>query len=166
MYSIQSELYIGGERVSTLSLASKSMGATTSPMALPRLLTLYIGILSLKLCLDRGLDPSWYMLFTGYIAECMFGSQLSRSWTLTHLIRHGCPLSALLFAIATHPLLLCMDHFIDTGQLRGLRLLGTNSFMVWAYADAFILCLRIVRKSFDYGWRLYSCIWLRCRDEY
>lgn len=44
-----------------------------------------------------------------------------RPWTLGKSVRQGCPLSALLYAIATHPLLLYLDHLTSRGQLKGLQ---------------------------------------------
>ena len=63
------------------------------------------------------------------------GNHLSQPWTLGKSIRQSCPLSALLYAIATHPLLLCLDQLTSQGHLHGIHLLEGSHFVAQAYAD-------------------------------
>ncbi|MCO5549409.1 hypothetical protein L7F22_002880 [Adiantum nelumboides] len=60
---------------------------------------------------------------------------LTDTWVLGRSVRQGCPLSALIYAIASHPMLLYMDHLLDTGRLHGLALPSGRQFVVQAYAD-------------------------------
>ena len=51
-----------------------------------------------------------YWLYIDSSAQCILGNHLSQPWNLGRSVKQGCPLSALLYAIATHPLLLYLDH--------------------------------------------------------
>ena len=54
-----------------------------------------------------------YWLHIDSSAHCILGNHLSQPWTLGKSVRQGYPLSALLNAIATHPLLSYLDQLIS-----------------------------------------------------
>ena len=81
-----------------------------------------------------------YWLYKESSTQCCLANHLSRPWTLGRSVTQGCPLSALLYAIATHPLLLYLDHLTSRGQLKGLPLPGAANFVAQAYAnDSFFM---------------------------
>ena len=49
--------------------------------------------------------------------------------------RWGCHVSALLYVIVTHPLLLYIDHLVSIRQLEGLQMKDGHDFMAQAYAN-------------------------------
>ena len=62
-----------------------------------------------------------FWLYMDSSAQCILGNHLFEPWTLGRSIRQGCPLSALLYAITTHPPLL---HLILLGKYVG-KILGS-----------------------------------------
>ena len=60
---------------------------------------------------------------------------MTDSWSLVKSVQQVCLVSALLYAIATHPLLLYMDHLVSIGQLHGLQIKDGHNFVAHAYAD-------------------------------
>ena len=61
-----------------------------------------------------------YWLYGSSTYSCIIDGELTNSWSLAKLVRQGCPVSALLYTIATHSLLLYMDHLVSIDQLHGL----------------------------------------------
>ena len=61
------------------------------------------------------MDKFDLLLYSDSIAQYIIGPYLSDAWTLGRSVRQGCPLSTLLYAIATHPILLYLDHLIELG---------------------------------------------------
>ena len=76
-----------------------------------------------------------YWLYQDSSAQCILGKHLSQSWTLGKSGKQGCPLSALLYAIATHPMLVHMDYLTSQGQFKGLQLPRASCFLAQDYAD-------------------------------
>ena len=76
-----------------------------------------------------------YCLYRSSASSCIIDGELTDSWSLAKSVRQGCPVSALLYAIATHPLLLYMDHLVSIGQLHGLKMKDGHGIVARAYAD-------------------------------
>ena len=86
-----------------------------------------------------GFGAKWqnvvYWLYNHSDASLILSSSLSDSWKLGRSVRQGCPLSALLFAIATHPFLCYLDFLQAIDELHGLQLPTGRTFLAHAYAD-------------------------------
>lgn len=65
----------------------------------------------------------------------ILGSRITDPWKLERSVRQGCPLSALLYAVATHPLLIYLDHLTASDVLHGLQLPNGKQFLAQAFAD-------------------------------
>ena len=76
-----------------------------------------------------------YWLYGSSTSSCIIEGELIDSWSLAKSVWQGCLVSALLYAIATHPLLLYMDHLVSIGQLQGLQMKDKHDFVAQAYAD-------------------------------
>ncbi|MCO5612205.1 hypothetical protein L7F22_066467 [Adiantum nelumboides] len=68
-------------------------------------------------------------------ASLLVDGYLTDPWPLGRSVRQGCPLSALLYAIATHPLLVYLDFLTSSGCLHGLTLPSGKHFVGQAYAN-------------------------------
>ncbi|MCO5584508.1 hypothetical protein L7F22_038436 [Adiantum nelumboides] len=76
-----------------------------------------------------------YWRYSEATTRAIIADGLSDPWELGRSVRQGCLLSALLYAISTHPLLLYVDKMVDTSLLHGVQFLGSPSFLPQAYAD-------------------------------
>ncbi|KAI5083821.1 hypothetical protein GOP47_0003564 [Adiantum capillus-veneris] len=50
-----------------------------------------------------------YLFYLNAYAQCLLAGEATLPWNLGRSVRQGCPLSAFLYAIATHPLLLYLE---------------------------------------------------------
>ncbi|MCO5577736.1 hypothetical protein L7F22_031568 [Adiantum nelumboides] len=86
-----------------------------------------------------GFGPKWinliYWMYSEATSRAIIADGLSDPRELGRSVRQGCPLSALLYAISTHPLLLYVDKMVDTGLLHGVQIPGSPPFLPQAYAD-------------------------------
>ncbi|MCO5570020.1 hypothetical protein L7F22_023734 [Adiantum nelumboides] len=77
-----------------------------------------------------GFGPKWvnviYWLYSDAMTRAIIVDGLTDTWGLGRSVRQGCPLSALLYASATHPLLLYVDKMVDAGLLHGLSIPKTS----------------------------------------
>ncbi|MCO5581578.1 hypothetical protein L7F22_035466 [Adiantum nelumboides] len=86
-----------------------------------------------------GFGPRWinviYRLYSEATTHAIFADGLSDPWELGRSVRQGSPLSALVYEISAHPLLLYVDKMVDTSLLHGVQIPGNPSFLPQAYAD-------------------------------
>ena len=75
-----------------------------------------------------------HLLGSGSITRIMLNGGLSDGISLTHSLRQGCPLSPLFFAIATHPMLSCLDAMASHGEVVGLHLSHGKQLLAQAIA--------------------------------
>lgn len=95
----------------------------------------FISLIMSKMGFGPKLVHIIYWLYLESTSQCILGNRLSQAWKLTRSVRQGCPLSALLYAIATHPLLLHMDFLTTQGHIHGLSIPGSTPFIAQAYVD-------------------------------
>ncbi|MCO5586040.1 hypothetical protein L7F22_039978 [Adiantum nelumboides] len=76
-----------------------------------------------------------YFLYENSQSARILDGELTRLWDLGRSVRQGFPLSAMLYAIATHPLLLYLDYLTTSRHLHGLKLPFADHFVAQAYAD-------------------------------
>ena len=95
----------------------------------------FVAATMVKLRFGPKMSQVIYWLYGSSTSSCIIEGELTDSWSLAKSVRQGCPVSALLYAIATHPLLLYMDHLVSIGQLHGLQMKDGHDFVAQAYAD-------------------------------
>ena len=90
----------------------------------------FVAATMVKLGFGPKMSQVIYWLYGSSTSSCIIEGELTDSWSLAKSVRQGCPVSALLYAIATHPLLLYMDHLVSIGQMK-----DGHDFVAQAYAD-------------------------------
>ena len=71
-----------------------------------------------------------YWLYGSSTSSCIIDGEITNSWSLAKSVQQDCIASPLLYATATHPLLLYMDHLVSIGQMK-----DGHDFVAQAYAD-------------------------------
>ena len=99
----------------------------------------YVSQTMSKLGFENKMVDVIYWIYSDASSQCFICEHLSRPWVLGKLVRQGCPLSALLYAIATHPLLVYLDLLTKVGQLTGLQLPSPQPFIAHAFFGSYIL---------------------------
>ena len=74
-----------------------------------------------------------YWLYGSSTSSCIIDGEITNSWSLAKSVQQDCIASPLLYATATHPLLLYMDHLVSIGQLHGLQMKDGHDFVAPAY---------------------------------
>ena len=68
-------------------------------------------------------------------SRVMLNGGLTLKFYLTRSVRQGCPLSPLLFAIVTNPLLIMLSNFVANGDIVGLHLPSSGELVAQASAN-------------------------------
>ena len=79
----------------------------------------FVAAAMVKLEFGHKMSQVIYWLYGSSTSSCIIEGELTYSWSLTKSVRQGCPVSALLYAIASHPLLLYLDRLVSIGQPNG-----------------------------------------------
>ena len=82
-----------------------------------------------------------YVLGKDAVSHIMMNGGVTRPIPLQKSLRQGCPLSPLLFAIVSHPILIKLYTMARDRQLRGLMLPSGSPYIAQALADDFIMFL-------------------------
>ena len=82
-----------------------------------------------------------YVLGEDAVSHIMMNGGITCPIPLQKSLRQGCPLSPLLFAIASHPILVMLNVMAMEGQLVGLSLPSGVPYIAQALADDFIMFL-------------------------
>ena len=83
-----------------------------------------------------------FMLGLGAVSHVMLNGGVTKAISLTRSVRQGCPLSPLLFAIVTHPILVKMHELAICGDIVGLVLPSGKQLIAQALADDSFLFLK------------------------
>ena len=83
-----------------------------------------------------------FMLGLGAVSHVMLNGGVTKAIPLRRSVRQGCPLSPLLFAIATHPILVKMQELAISGEIVGLALPSGKQLIAQALADDSFLFLK------------------------
>ena len=78
----------------------------------------------------------------GAVSHIMLNGGVTKAIPLARSLRQGCPLSPLLFAIATHPILVKMHELATCGEIVGLALPSGKQLIAQALADDSFLFLK------------------------
>ena len=78
----------------------------------------------------------------GAVSHVMLNGGVTKAIALKRSLRQGCPLSPLLFAIATHPILVRMHELATRGEIVGLALPSGKHLIAQALADDSFLFLK------------------------
>ena len=86
----------------------------------------------------------------------MLNGGVTSDIALTRSILQGCPLSTLLFAIATHPLLVMLPRLATNGDIVGLRLPCGRQLVAQALADDSFMYLQASRENLEKGMLVWN----------
>ena len=76
-----------------------------------------------------------YLLGQNATSCVMLNGGVTSKIPLTRSVRQGCPLSPLLFAIVTYPLLVMLSSLATNGEIVGLHLPSSDQLLASALAD-------------------------------
>ena len=82
--------------------------------------------------------------------------ELHQIFSLTRSVRQGCPLSPLLFAIVTHPLLVMLSRLATNGDIVGLHLPYGGQLEAQALADDSFMFLQASRENLEKGMLVWN----------
>ena len=85
------------------------------------------------------------------MSQVMLNGGVTSDISLTRSVLQGCPLSPLLFAIVTHPLLMMLSRLATNGDIVGLPLPSGRKLVAQALADDSFMFLQDVGRSEEEG---------------
>ena len=88
-----------------------------------------------------------FLLGQNATSRVMLNGGVTPKVFLTRSVRQGCPLSPLLFAIVTHPLLVMLSNLATNGDIVGLRLPSGGQLVAQALADDSFMFLQASKEN-------------------
>ena len=86
----------------------------------------------------------------------MLNGRVTPKGFLTRSVRQGCPLSPLLFAIVTHPLLVMLSNLATRGDIVGLHLLSGGQLEAQALADDSFMFLQASKENLERSMHIWD----------
>ena len=90
-----------------------------------------------------------YLLGQNATSCVMLNGGVTAKIPLTRSVRQGCPLSPLLFAIVTHPVLVMLSKLADDGNIVGLHLPSGGQLVAQALADDSFMFLQASKSNLE-----------------
>ena len=97
-----------------------------------------------------------YLLGQDAVSRVMLNGGVTSDIAITRSIHQGCPLSPLLFAIVTHPLLVMLSRIATNGDIMGLHLPCGGQLVAQALADDSFMFLQASRENLEKGMQIGS----------
>ena len=90
-----------------------------------------------------------FLLGQDAVSRVMLNGGVTSDIALTRSVRQGCPISPLLFAIVTHPLLVMLPRLATNGDIVGLHLPSGGQLVAQALADDSFMFLQTSRENLE-----------------